>query len=111
MSAPNRKGIGVGDALLVWLAIGFIVVFVGGTYAALHVGSWMAGIAAPPAHPIDLIAGLIKGRVPWPAEATIVVCVMAGLILALTIVVLAAWRQGASKRARVDKAARYLGRG
>ncbi|UUL77988.1 hypothetical protein NG819_21800 (plasmid) [Pseudarthrobacter sp. Fe7] len=48
MSAPNRKGIGLGDAILVWLAIGFIVVFGGGTYAAVHLGSWMAGIDAPP---------------------------------------------------------------
>lgn len=111
MSAPNRKGMGMGEALLVWLAIGFIVVFGGGTYAALHLGSWMAGIAAPPAHPIDLIAGLAKGRVPWPTEATVVACLMAGVVLALTIVVLVAWRKGASKRARVDKAARYLGRG
>ncbi|MEW1920722.1 type IV secretory system conjugative DNA transfer family protein [Pseudarthrobacter oxydans] len=111
MSAPNRKGMGLEDALLVWLAIGAIVIFGGGTYAAVHLGSWMAGIAAPPAHPIDLIAGLIKGRVPWPTQSTIVVCVMAGLILALAIVVLVAWRKGASKRARVDKAARYLGRG
>ncbi|HEY1154767.1 MAG TPA: conjugal transfer protein, partial [Arthrobacter sp.] len=111
MSAPNRKGMGLGDAILVWLAIGFIVVFGGGTYAAVHLGSWMAGIDAPPAHPVDLIAGLIKGKVPWPAQSTVVVCVMAGLVLALTVVVLVAWRQGASKRARVDKAARYLGRG
>lgn len=111
MSAPNRKGIGMGDALLVWLAIGFIVVFGGGTYAALHLGSWMAGIAAPPAHPIDLIAGLIKGRVPWPTEATVAACLMAGVVLALAIVVLVAWKKGASKRARVDRAARYLGRG
>ncbi|MDD1475372.1 hypothetical protein NHF49_000125 [Arthrobacter sp. H16F315] len=111
MSAPNRKGMGLGDALLVWLAIGFIVVFGGGTYAAAHVGSWMAGIEAPPAHPIDLIAGLIKGRVPWPAQSTVAASLMAGVIVVLTIVVLVAWRKGASKRARVDKAARYLGRG
>ncbi|BCW86537.1 hypothetical protein NicSoilE8_42100 (plasmid) [Arthrobacter sp. NicSoilE8] len=111
MSAPNRKGIGAGDALLVWLAIGFIVVVGGGTYAALHLGSRWAGIAAPPAHPIDLIAGLIKGRVPWPTEATVVVCIIVGVVLALAIVVLLAWRQGAARRARVDKAARYLGRG
>ena len=25
MSAPNRKGMGLGDALGIWLAIGFIV--------------------------------------------------------------------------------------
>ncbi|GAC1497340.1 MAG: hypothetical protein NVS2B15_20060 [Pseudarthrobacter sp.] len=111
MSAPNRKGMGLGDALLVWLAIGFIVVFGGGTYAAAHLGSWMAGIGAPPAHPIDLIAGLVKGRVPWPTQSTVAACLMAGLVLVLTVVVLVAWRQGKSKRARVDKAARYLGKG
>ncbi|MFF1831103.1 type IV secretory system conjugative DNA transfer family protein [Paenarthrobacter sp. NPDC058040] len=111
MSAPNRKGIGLGDTLLVWLAIGFIVILGGGTYAALHLGSAMAGLQAPPAHPVDLIVGLIKGRVPWPTEATVVVCLMAGVVLALAIVVLMAWRKGASQRARVDKAARYLGRG
>jgi hypothetical protein len=48
VNAPNRKGMGLGDALLVWLASGFIVVFGGGTYAAAHLGSWMAGIDAPP---------------------------------------------------------------
>ena len=111
MSAPNRKGMGFGDALLVWFAIGFIVVFGGGTYAAAHLGSWMAGIDSPPKHPIDLIAGLVKGRVPWPVESTVAAALMAGVVLVLAVVVLVAWRKGASKRARVDKAARYLGRG
>lgn len=111
MSAPNRKGMGLGDALGIWLAIGFIVIFGGGTYAAAHLGSGMAGIDAPPKHPIDLIAGLAKGRVPWPVQSTVAAAVMAGLVLVLAIVFLLAWRKGASKRARVDKAARYLGRG
>jgi hypothetical protein len=102
---------GLGDALLVWLAIGFIVVFGGGTYAAAHLGSWMARIDAPPAHPIDLIAGLVKGRVPWPTQSTVAAALMAGLIVALAIVVLVAWKKGASKRARVDKAAGTWGAG
>ncbi|EMY32940.1 conjugative transfer gene complex protein, partial [Arthrobacter crystallopoietes BAB-32] len=46
MSAPNRKGMGLGDALLVWLAIGFILVFGGGTYTAAHLGSRLAGTGA-----------------------------------------------------------------
>jgi hypothetical protein len=62
---------GLGDALLVWMAIGFIVVVGGGTYAAAHLGSWMAGIDSPPKHPIDLIAGLVKDRVPWPVQSTV----------------------------------------
>ena len=78
MSAPNRKGMGLGDALLVWLAIGFIVIFGGGTYAAAHLGSWMAGLDSPPDHPIDLIAGLVKGRVPWPVQSTVACALMAG---------------------------------
>lgn len=109
MSAPNRKGIGLGDALLVWFAIGFIVIFGGGTYAAAHLGSWMAASTHPPQHPIDLIAGLVKGRVPWPAQSTVAAALMAGVVLVLTVVVLVAWRKGASKRARVDKAARTAG--
>ena len=46
--------------------------FGGGTYAvSAHLGSWMAGLDSPPAHPIDLIAGLVKGRVPWPVQSTV----------------------------------------
>src|SRR3546814_13845366 len=71
----------------------------------------MAGIDSPPKHPIVLIAGLVKGRVPWPVQSTVAAAVMAGVVLVLAVVVLVAWRKGASKRARVDKAARYLGRG
>ena len=95
----------------VWLAIGFIVIFGGGTYAAAHLGILDGRHRLTPAHPIDLIAGLIKGRVPWPVQSTVAAALMAGVVLVLAIVVLVAWRKGASKRARVDKAARYLGRG
>ncbi|MET3952719.1 TraM recognition domain-containing protein [Arthrobacter sp. UYEF36] len=111
MSAPNRKGTGMGDALGIWLAIGAAVVIGGGSWVSAHLGSWMAGIKAPPAQPIDLIAGLIKGRVPWPVQSTIAAALIAAVVLVLAVVVLVAWRKGASKRARVDKAARYLGRG
>jgi hypothetical protein len=49
--------------------------------------------------------------VPWPVQSTVTAALMAGTVLVLAIVVLLAWKKGASKRARVDKAARYLGRG
>jgi hypothetical protein len=63
MSAPNRKGMGLGDAILVWLAVGAIVVVGGGPSASRHLGSWLAVEPAPPARPVDLVAGLIKGKV------------------------------------------------
>ena len=55
----------------------------------------MAGIAAPPAHPIDLIAGLVKGRVPWPVQSTVVGRrSWPAWSLVLTVVVLVAWHEG-----------------
>jgi type IV secretory pathway TraG/TraD family ATPase VirD4 len=111
MSAPNRKGTGMGDGLGIWLAIGAAVVIGGGSWVSAHLGSWMAGIAAPPAHPIDLVAGLVKGRVPWPVQSTIVTCVLLGILIALTVTVLVLRSRTAHKRTRVDKAAVHMGRG
>lgn len=111
MSSPNRKGTGLDDALGIWSAIGAVVIFGGGSWVSAHLGSWMAGIAAPPAHPIDLVAGLAKGRVPWPVQSTVVAAVIAALLVAAVVLVLVVRTRSGSKKARVDKAARYLGRG
>ncbi len=111
MSAPNRKGTGLGDALGIWLAIGAAVVIGVGSWVAAHLGSWLADLAAPPAHPIDLIVGLAKGRVPWPVQSTVVAAVLAALLVIGAVLVLIIRTKGAGMRARVDKAARYLGRG
>jgi type IV secretory pathway TraG/TraD family ATPase VirD4 len=111
MSAPNRKGTGMGDGLGIWLAIGAAVVIGGGSWVSAHLGSWMAGLASPPAHPIDLVAGLAKGRVPWPVQSTIVACVLLGVLIALTVTVLVVRSRTAHKRTRVDKAAVHMGRG
>lgn len=99
------------DALGIWLAIGAVVICGGGSWVSAHLGSWMAGIAAPPAHPIDLVAGLAKGRVPWPIQSTVVAAVIAALLVAAVVLVLVVRTRNAGKKARVDKAARYLGRG
>lgn len=111
MSAPNRKGTGLGDGLGIWLAIGAAVVIGGGSWVSAHLGSWMAGLASPPAHPIDLVAGLVKGRVPWPVQSTIVACVLLGILIALMVTVLVVRTRTAHKRTRVDKAAVHMGRG
>ncbi|WP_260680769.1 hypothetical protein [Arthrobacter sp. KBS0703] len=46
-----------------------------------------------------------------PVQSTVAAALMAGMVVVLAIVVLGAWKKGASKRARVEKAAQYLGRG
>ncbi|MGP4033719.1 type IV secretory system conjugative DNA transfer family protein [Pseudarthrobacter sp. 1C304] len=111
MSAPNRKGTGLGDGLGIWLAIGAAAVIGGGAWVSAHLGSSMAGLASPPAHPIDLVAGLAKGRVPWPVQSTIVACMFLGILIALTVTVLVVRSRTAHKRTRVDKAAVHMGRG
>jgi type IV secretory pathway TraG/TraD family ATPase VirD4 len=111
MSAPNRKGTGLGDGPGIWLAIGAAVILGGGSWVSAHLGSWMAGLAAPPAHPIDLVAGLVKGRVPWPVQSTVVACVLLGILIALTVTVLVLRARTAHTRTRVDKAAVHMGRG
>jgi hypothetical protein len=111
MSAPNRKGTGIGDALGIWLAIGAATILGGGTWVSAHLGSWIAGLPTPPAHPIDLIAGLAKGKVPWPVQSTIIACVLAGLLVALAITIVVVGARTARTRTRVDKAAVHMGRG
>lgn len=111
MSAPNRKGTGLGDGLGIWLAVGAAVVIGGGSWVSAHLGSWMAGLASPPAHPIDLVAGLAKGRVPWPVQSTIVACALLGIMISLTVTVVVVRSRTAHKRTRVDKAAVHMGRG
>ncbi|MET3812517.1 hypothetical protein [Arthrobacter sp. UYEF3] len=63
-------------------------------------------------HPIDLIAGIVIGKVlPWPVQSTVVAGVLATLLVIGVVLVLVTRATRASKRARMDKAARYLGRG
>nr|WP_240974884.1 TraM recognition domain-containing protein [Arthrobacter sp. SF27] len=91
--------------------MGLLAAVLGGTWAAAHWGSSLAGLPEPPNHPAVLVSGLVKGEIPWPLESTLVATGMVVLLLliAIPITVMAVRRSG--KRARVDKAASYLGRG
>lgn len=113
MSAPNRKGTS-GDyteGILLFSVMGLAAALLGGAWVSAHWGSSLAGIAAPPTHPIELISGLFKQEIPWPVQATFIAAGM-GLALVLLVVpfvILSVKRSG--KKARVDKAARFMGRG
>ena len=112
MSAPNRKGAGdFAEGILLFSVIGVIVVVLGGGWVSAHLGSSLAGIAAPPSHPVDLIVGLAKNEVPWPEQATYIAAGMGALVLLLAVFVVLVTVRFRKKRTRVDKAAAYMGRG
>ncbi|WP_461171141.1 type IV secretory system conjugative DNA transfer family protein [Arthrobacter sp. Z1-15] len=112
MSAPNRKGAGdFIEGILLFSVIGVIVVVLGGGWVSAHWGSSLAGIAAPPSHPVDLIVGLAKQEVQWPEQATYIATGMGALFLLLVVFVVLATVRFRKKRTRVDKAAAHMGRG
>ena len=111
MSAPTRKNAGTQNGLGIWAAIAAVVLLGGGAWVAAHVGSLLAGIPAPPNHPVDLVAGLIKGKVVWPVQSTWVAAALLAVLIVLAIlatILISRYRRG---RTRVDKAAAHMGRG
>lgn len=112
MSAPNRKGTqDYAQGLAILSVVAFVAACLGGLWVSLHWGSALANLSAPPTNIRHLIEGLIKGEVTWPLQASVIAVSLAVLVVAalITTVILVVTRSG--KKARVDKAARYLGRG
>jgi type IV secretory pathway TraG/TraD family ATPase VirD4 len=112
MSAPNRKGTqDYAQGIAIFSVVAFAAACLGGLWVSLRWGSALANLSAPPTNIRHLIEGLIKGEVTWPLQATVIAVSLAVLVVVALIatVILVAIRSG--KKARVDKAARYLGRG
>lgn len=116
MSQPNNRrrepGHLTGEAVLVWIVVGVVTVVVGAVYGAVHLGHRIDGTGvAVPRDPFELFFGLLGGKVAWPASGTWVL--VAGTVGLLLMAVLAGLvvRKLARRRARVDRAATYMGRG
>ena len=113
MSAPNRKG-GAGDfteGIVLFSILGLLAAVLGGAWVAAHWGSSLAGIAAPPIHPVELIAGLFKQEIPWPTESTFIAGGIGAAVLILIIgIVILVVRSGGKKK-RVDRAATHMAKG
>ena len=113
MSAPNRRG-GAADfteGILIFSFIGLLILLVGGSWVAAHWGASLAGITAPPTHPVDLFIGLIKADVAWPAESTYVAAGLGTAVLVLGVAVAILARIAGRNRKRVDRAATHMGKG
>lgn len=114
MSATGKRqnpGSTAGETVALVTVLAVVILGGGAVYAAAHLGASMAGTPAPPAHPAELIFGLIRGEVTWPTQSTVLLIVAAVVVLALviTVAVLRGRRRG--KSSRVDGAATHMGRG
>lgn len=100
------------QVILGWIALGAVVVVIGGTDAVVQVGHRIDGTAAGlPGDPFEVFFGLLTDTVAWPRSGT---WVAAALVLIVAAVGAGAgwglWRWRRS-RTRVDRTAAYLGRG
>ena len=112
MSAPNRRGTqDYAQGIAIFSVVALVAACLGGLWVSLHWGSALANLSTPPTNIRDLVEGLVRGEVTWPMQSTVIAVALAllGVAAIITTVILVVTRSG--KKARVDKAARYLGRG
>ena len=110
MRATNRRpdpGSLSGDTILLFALIGLVVLTLGVTYAGIHIGYHFAGLGPAPTDPWEVLTGVLKGTLPWPAASTWAVVGLAVLGAGLALLVVRRRR----RISRVDAAARWLGRG
>ena len=70
--------------MLLWLGITVVVVAVGGVTAAVHLANGqLRHPARLPGNPFTLVGDLARGRLRWPAQATVYLVVIAAAALAL----------------------------
>jgi type IV secretory pathway TraG/TraD family ATPase VirD4 len=110
MGAPNKRASSLsGETIALWVVLALILVGAGATTGAVHLGSMVAGDGQQlPQNPAELLVGLIKGTVAWPAPATWVLVGFGVILVVLAVLITRAVLKGASKRSRVDAAARYM---
>lgn len=116
MSSPNNRRKDpsfTAEVILLWVGIGVVVLVVGGVYAAMHLGHQLTGTETVlPTNPFEVFFGLLGGDLPWPGTTGFVIIgAIAAVIILLLVLVATVKAKSGRKRARVDRAASYMGRG
>jgi type IV secretory pathway TraG/TraD family ATPase VirD4 len=113
VSGTSRRSQGPGvdlELVLLWTAIGLAVLLVLIAVAAAHLAVLLnGGREQLPTNPALLAVDLIKGGVRWPAGASVIAGGLAGVLLAIAVVL--GWSLRSWQRGHVDRAARWMGRG
>jgi len=94
------------------LLVTVVVVGGGGLWVSMRVGTALSGVHQQvPANPAAIAVDLAHKRLLWPPEATIVAVGLGVLVAAMAVGVAVGVHGYRRNRARVDDAARHLGRG
>ena len=115
MSQTNRRpepGRVDSTTILVGIVVVLVLGVVGVLWASVTIGSRLDGVnPSLTRNPLEVVFGLIRGRVVWPASSTWLTVVFAVILLAIATGLGILIGRVRSKRTRVDRSAAYLARG
>ena len=115
MSQTNRRpepGRVDSTTILVGIVVVLVLGVVGVLWGSVTIGSRLDGVNPTlTRNPLEVVFGLIRGRVVWPASATWLTVVFAVILLAIATGLGVRIGRVRSKRTRVDRSAAYLARG
>ena len=115
MSQTNRRpepGRVDSTTILVGIVVVLVLGVVGVLWASVTIGSRLDGVnPSLTRNPLEVVFGLIRGRVVWPASSTWLTVVFAVILLAIATGLGILIGRVRGKRTRVDRSAAYLARG
>lgn len=116
MSTPNNRRRDPGgmssESLLLLVGIGLMVAVGVIVNVSVRLGHQLDGTGVQlSADWFTLPIQLATGRIAWPASGTWIVAVLAAIVLALLVLAIVAAARAGKRRTRVDRVARYMGRG
>jgi hypothetical protein len=116
VSATSRRSGGAAlhdpEVVLLWIAIGLLVIIVGTITAAVHLAIALdGGRGHVPTNPFALMLALASGKTSWPPSGTRALILIVAVLVMLAAgcgVLYVRWH---GRRTRVDRAAARMGRG
>ena len=115
MSQPNRRpepGRYDATTVLVGIVVALGLGVVGVLWASVTIGSHLDGVnPALTRNPLEVVFGLIRGRVVWPPSATWLTVLFAVIVVAVATCLGILVGRVRRKRTRVDRSTAYLARG
>lgn len=115
MSQPNRRpepGRYDATTVLVGIVVALGLGIVGVLWASVTIGSHLDSVNPTlTRNPLEVVFGLIRGRIVWPPSATWLAVVFGVIVVAIATGLGILVGRAKSKRTRVDRSAAYLARG